>query len=331
MNHRSKWFCLLSGMLLIALGFVSPSAAQRAEDASAYPSSPIRIIVPFPPGGPNDILARLIADELSAKWKASVVVDNRPGGGTIIGTQAAARSPADGYNLLMVSLSTATNISLKKSLPFDTLKDFTPIIRLAESPNVLVTNLDAPVKTVADLISWAKASPGAITYGTGGVGTATDLAGHLLCVSTGAKMVGAPYKGDAPAIVDLLGGRITWMFGTILPIMPQIEAGKVRPIAISGSRRSDVLPNVPTVAETVPGFDATSWYGIFAPAGTSPAIVTKLNGAIDEILRSEKVSQYLKKQGTTPVGGSAETFGTFFRAEVEKWRKVITTAGIEPQ
>jgi tripartite-type tricarboxylate transporter receptor subunit TctC len=331
MKHRLKWFCLLSGILLAAVALVRLAAAQEAEDISAYPSKPIRIIVPFAPSGPNDILARLIADELSAKWKASLVVDNRPGGGTIIGTQVAARSAADGYTLLMVSLSTATNISLKRSLPFETLKDFTPIIRLAESPNVLVTNLDAPIRTVSDLISLAKDSPGKITYGTGGLGTATDLAGRLLCVSAGVNMVGAPYKGDGPAIVDLLGGRIMWMFGTMLPIMPQIEAGKVRPVAISGSRRSEVLPDVPTVAETIPEFNATSWYGIFAPVGTTPSVVTKLNGAINEILKSEKVSNFLKSQGTTPVGGSPETFGVFFKAEVEKWRKVITAAGIEPQ
>jgi tripartite-type tricarboxylate transporter receptor subunit TctC len=177
----------------------------------------------------------------------------------------------------------------------------------------------------------AKASPGKITYGSGGTGTSTDLAGHLLSVATDVKMVGVPYKGDGPAIVDLLGGRIIWMFGTILPIMPQIEAGKVRAIAVSGSRRSEVLPDVPTVAETIPNFNATSWYGIFAPAGTAAAVVTKLNGAIDEILKSEKVSKFLKSQGTTPVGGPAETFGAFFKSEVEKWEKVIKAAGIEPQ
>lgn len=331
MNRKVKWLSLLAGVFFIATISGGSANAQATEDPAAYPSKVIKIIVPFAPSGPNDILARLIADELSAKWKSSIIVDNRPGGGTIIGTQIAARSPADGYTLLMVSLSTATNISLKKSLPYDTLKDFTPVIRLAESPNLLVVNVDAPVHSVADLIALAKKTPGKISYGSGGIGTATDLAGHLLCVSTDTKMVGVPYKGDGPASLDLLGGRIMWMFGTILPIMPQVEAGKMRAIAVSGSNRINVLPKVPTVAETIPNFNATSWYGIFAPAGTPPAIVAKLNGAIGEILKSPKVSTFLKNQGTTPVGDDATAFGTFFKSEVEKWGKVIKEAGIEPQ
>jgi tripartite-type tricarboxylate transporter receptor subunit TctC len=324
-------FSLFVAIISAAVAIARPAVAQNGEDPAAYPSKVIKIIVPFAPSGPNDILARLIADELAAKWNANIIVDNRPGGGTIIGTQVAARSPADGYTLLMVSLSTATNISLKKSLPYDTLNDLTPVIRLAESSNVLVVNNDAPVHSVSDLIALAKKKPNEISYGSGGIGTATDLAGHLLCVSTDTKMVGVPYKGDGPAAVDLLGGRIMWMFGTILPIMPQVEAGKMRAIAVSGNQRLSVLPNVPTVAETIPNFNATSWYGIAAPAGTPPAIIAKLNGAINEILKTEKVSSFLASQGTTPVGGDPQAFNAFFKSEVEKWGKVIKEVGIEPQ
>ncbi len=316
--------------LALAAILVTGGQAKAEEDAS-YPSRPIQIIVPFAPGGPNDILARLIAEKLAAKWNAAVVVLNRPGGGTMFGTQAAAGSVPDGYTLLMVSQSTATNVSLMKSLPYDTLKDFTPVIHLADSPNVLVVNPNVPVRNVSDLIALGKKQPGKISYGTGGNGTATDLAGRLLCISAGINMINVPYKGDGPAALDLLSNRISWMFGTILPIMPHVQAGALRAIAVSGSNRVDVLPDVPTVAETLPGFDATSFYGIFAPAGVPPGIVAKLNGTIDSILKTEELKEVLKKQGTTVVGGSAASFGVYFKGQVEKWGNVIKEAGIQPQ
>jgi tripartite-type tricarboxylate transporter receptor subunit TctC len=315
----------------LAVVLLCGTQVKAAEDAASYPSRAIHIIVPFAPAGPNDILARLIADRLAAKWHVGVVVFNHPGGGTIIGTQIAARSAPDGYTLLMVSQSTATNISLKKSLPYDTLKDFTPVIRLADSPNVLVVNPKVPVRNVADLIALGKKQPGKISYGTGGIGTATDLAGRLLCISAGIKMINVPYKGDGPAALDLLSNRINWMFGTILPIMPYVRAKTLRPIAVSGIHRVDVLPDVPTVAETLPGFDARSFYGIFAPAGVPPAIAAKLNRAINSILTSDKVKDFLKQQGTTVVGGTPASFGTYFKGQVEKWGKVIKEAGIQPQ
>jgi tripartite-type tricarboxylate transporter receptor subunit TctC len=326
---RTPLLIVCRALVLVAI-LVSGLQTKAEEDAS-YPSRPIQIIVPFAPGGPNDILARLIADKLAAKWNASVVVLNRPGGGTMIGTQAAAGSTPDGYTLLMVSQSTATNVSLMKSLPYDTLKDFTPVIHLADSPNVLVVNPSSPVRNVADLIARGKKQPGKISYGTGGNGTATDLAGRLLCIAAGVNMINVPYKGDAPAALDLLSNRIGWMFGTILPMMPHLQAKTLRPIAVSGTNRVDVLPDVPTVAETLPGFDATSFYGIFAPAGVSPAIVAKLNGAIDSILKTEEMKDFLKKQGTTVVGGGPASFGAYFKGQVEKWGKVVKEAGLQPQ
>jgi tripartite-type tricarboxylate transporter receptor subunit TctC len=317
--------------ITVAAVLARPTQAPAAEDASSYPSKVVHIIMPFAPGGPTDILARLIADELTARWKANIVVDSRPGGGTIIATQVVARSDPDGYTLLMASISTAANLSLKKSLPYDTLKDFTPIIRLAEAPNILVVSPDSPIHSVADLIALAKESPGKVTYGSAGAGTATDLACLLLGASSGVKLVGVHYKGDNPALLDVLGGRITWMFGTSLLTMPHVTAGKLRAIAVSGNQRSAVLPDVPTVAETIPGFSAVSWFGVFAPAGTPPAIVAKLNAEIGNILKSYKVSAFLRSQGTTPVGGDPETFGVFFRSEIEKWGKLIKDAGIEPE
>ena len=325
------WFSALCGVLISSVAFLGNAAAQVSDGAQDYPSQVIKIVVPFTPGGPNDILARLVAEQLRAKLNANAIVENMPGGGTIIGTQAVARAPADGYTLLMVSLSTATNINLRKSLPYNTLKDFTPVIRLAESSNVLVTNLDSPIHSISDLVALAKKNPGQLNYAVGGIGSATDLASHLLQLSTDTKMVGVPYKGDGPALIDLIGGRVSWMFSTILSVLPQIQEGKVRAIAVTGRNRMDVLPNVPTVAETIPNFDASSFYGIFAPAGTPPAVIKKLNTVINESLKSEKIKAFLEQQATTPVGGSAEDFGVFFRAEVDKWAKVIKESKIEAQ
>lgn len=330
---RFKVKSLAAALVAISIAALFPcgTPASAAEDASTYPSKVIHIIVPFAPGGPNDILARLIGEELAVRLNTSIVVDNRPGGGTIIGTQAAAKSDADGYTLLMVSLSTATNPSLKKSLPYDTIKDFTPIIRLAESPNILVVNEDSPVRSVADLVALAKASPGNANYGSAGIGTAGDLAAKLFAASAGLTMVGVQYKGDNPALVDVLGGRLMCMFGTALPTMPHVTAGKLRAIAVSSPRRSDALPDVPAVAETIPGFNAVSWYGMFAPVGTPPAIVAKLNGEIGKILKADKIGNFLKSQATTPVGGDSATFGEFFKSEMDKWGKVVKDAGIEPE
>ena len=318
------------GKCVLLLGAAIPLAAAASAagaQTASYPSRPIRIIVPFSPQGPNDILARLIGQKLTDEWHQQVVVENRPGGGTIVGTEVAARAPADGYTLLMVSTSTATNPSLKK-LPYDTFRDFMPVIRLAESPNVLVVHPTLPVHSIAELIGLAKSKPGAITYASGGVGTATHLAGELLCIMGHVKMTHVPYKGAGPATIDLLGGQVSWMFGTILPTMPHIEAKKLRPIAVSGLHRSPALPGVPTVADTLPGFDATSWYGVFAPAGTPPEIVTKLNGEIAKLLDTAELKEQLKRQGVEAAPDTPEAFAQHFKAEVKKWGDVVRAAHI---
>lgn len=326
MSIRARKCTLLCG----AAAALAVAAIGAGAQQAAYPSKPIRIIVPFSPQGPNDILARLIGQKLTDEWKQQVVVENRPGGGTIVGTEVAARSPADGYTLLMVSTSTATNPGLKK-LPYDTFQDFTPVIRLAQSPNVLVVHPAVPVGSVAELLKLAKSKPGEIAYASGGTGTATHLAGELLCIMGGVKMTHVPYKGAGPATVDLLGGQVSWMFGTILPTMPHIEAKKLRAVAVSGQRRSTALPSVPTVAETLPGFDATSWYGIFAPAGTPPAIVGKLNGEIARLLNTPELKEQLKRQGVDAAPNTPEAFAQDFKAEVRKWGEVVKTANIKVQ
>jgi tripartite-type tricarboxylate transporter receptor subunit TctC len=323
MNRRQS-IALGAGLLLAAA-----MPAAYAQDAASYPSKPIRIIVPFSPNGPNDLLARLVGQKLTQAWGQSVVVDNRPGGGTVIGTELAAKAPADGYTLLMTSTSTAVNPTLKRKLPYDTLNDFARVVRLAASPNVLVTHPALPVRSVRDLLRLAKAKPGEIAYGSGGVGTATHLAGEMLCIMGGVRMTHVPYKGAGPATIDLISGQIQWMFGTILPTIPHIKSGRLRAIAVSGNKRSPALPVVPTVAETLKGFEATSWYGIFAPAGTPKAVVAKLNGEIAKILQSPDIREKLMQDGAEPVGDSPEAFDRFFRAEIDKWGKVIRQAGIE--
>ena len=242
-------------------------AVSGAGTAASFPVKPIRIIVPFAPGGPNDILARLVGQRLAEAWGQQVIIDNRPGGSTMIGTEIAAKAAPDGYTLLMVSTSHAVNPSLQPKVPYNTLLDFTPVIQLVSSPNVLVTNPALPAKTVRELVSLARARPGDITYGSGGTGTATHLGGALLCLLAKVNMTHVPYKGDAPASIDLISGQIQWMFGTILPIMPHIKSGKMRAIAVSSVTRTQSLPEVPTVAETIPQFEATSWYRYFHAIG----------------------------------------------------------------
>jgi tripartite-type tricarboxylate transporter receptor subunit TctC len=296
--------------------------------APAFPAKPIRIVVPFTPGGPNDILARMIGQRYTAAWGQQTIVDNRPGGGTVIGTDIVAKAPADGHTLLMVSTSHAANPSLMAKLPFDTLRDFMSVGQAVSSPNVLVVHPSVPAKTTADLIAIAKARPGQITFASGGSGAATHLAGELLKIMAGVEMTHIPYKGGVPATIDLISGQVTWMFGTILPTIPHVRSGKLRALAVSGKKRAEVMPEVPTVAEHVPGFEASSWYGVFAPAGTPPEVITKLNQEMARALTPPEVRQRLAAEGTEVVAGSPDDFMALFRAEVAKWARVIMQSGI---
>jgi tripartite-type tricarboxylate transporter receptor subunit TctC len=305
------------------------SAAQICPAlAQTFPSKPIRIVVPFTPGGPNDILARMIGQRYTAAWGQQTLVDNRPGGGTVIGTDIVAKAAPDGHTLLMVSTSHAANPNLMPKLPFDTLKDFTSVGQAVSSPNVLVVHPSIPARTTRDLIAIAKARPGQITFASGGSGAATHLAGELLKIMSGVDMTHIPYKGAGPATIDLISGQVTWMFGTILPTLPHVRAGKLRALAVSGKLRAAVLPEVPTVAEHVPGFEASSWYGVFAPAGTPMEIVTKLNQEMARALTPPEVRQRLAAEGTEVVAGRPEEFTALFRAEVAKWARVIRESGI---
>ena len=317
-----------TGIVLACTLLAAPVAIPVS--AAGFPDRSIRLIVPFSPNGPIDLLARMVGQKLTESWGQQVVVDNRPGAGTIIGTELAVRAPADGYTLLMVSSSTTVNPMLNKTLPYDTLKDLVPLVQLASSPNVLVVNPAVPVKSVAELIALAKAKPGAITYASGGTGAATHLAGELLASMGGVTMTHVPYKGAAPATIDLLGARVSCMFGTILPTLPHIKSVKLRAIGISSLKRSSALPDVPAIAETLPGFEATSFYGIAVPAGTPKAVIAKLNAEIVRIVTAPDMREKLHEQGAEAVGDTPAAFAAYFRKQMVKWAKVIKDAGIEP-
>lgn len=318
----------LSSLLITFVAALNVHAAEID-----YPVKPIRIIVPFAPGGPNDILARTLGQKLTERWGKQVIVDNRPGGGTVIATELTARASPDGYTLLMVSTAHAVNPTLLKKLPYDTVRDFAPVIRLVSSSNVLVTNPNVPVTGVRDLIALAKAKPGEINYASGGTGSATHLAGALLCIMGGVKMNHIPYKGAVPATIDLMSGAVSWMFGTIQPTLPYIRSGRLRAIgvAVGGDKRAPTLPDVPAVAATLPGFEAASWYGLFTTAGTPREVIVKLNRETARILDTPEMRDYLQREGMDAAGGTPDDFSAHFKAEIAKWGKVVREAGIKAE
>ena len=319
------------GAALIVASMPALAAQPAADPAPGFPSRPLRMIVPFTPSGPNDQLARLVGIKLTESWGQQVVVDNRPGGGTVIGTELAVRAPADGHTMLMVSLSTAVNPVLQKKLPFDTAKDLQPLINLAFSPNVLVTHPGVAANNVAQLLALAKAKPGSVIYASGGTGSTTHLAAELLANMGGVKMTHVPYKGANPATLDLLGGRVSCMFGTILPTLPHIKAGKLRAIGVSSPKRAPALPEVPAIAETLPGFEAVSFYGVAVPSGVPKPVMAKLNAEMARIITAPDTREQLRLQGADAVGDSQTEFIAFFNKQMLKWAKLIREAGIQPE
>lgn len=323
--------------IITAAAFVlaAPSglAAQpaTADPAPGFPSRPLRMIVPFAPGGPNDQLARMVGVKLTETWGQQVVVDNRPGAGTVIGTELAVRSPADGHTMLMISLSTAVNPVMQKKLPYDTAKDLVPLINLAMSPNVLVVHTGLPANNVAALLAMAKAKPDEIIYASGGPGSTTHLAGELLANMGGVRMTHVPYKGASPATIDLLGGRVSCMFGTILPTLPHIKSGKLRAIGMSSLKRAPALPDVPAIAETLPGFEAVSFYGVGVPAGVPKPVMNKLSIGMARIITAPDTREQLRQQGADAVGNTQAEFTAFFRKQMSKWARVIKEAGLQAQ
>lgn len=312
----------LAGAAIFLMSLAGNTAAQ------AYPARPVRIVVPFAPGGPNDILARVIGQKLTESWGQQVIVENRAGGGTVIGTEVVAKSPPDGYTLLMVSTSTTTNPTLVKKLPFDTLRDLAPVILVANSTNVLLAHPSLPARSVKELIALAKSRPGQVAFGSGGNGTSTHLSGEMLCQMGGVKMIHVPYKGAGPANIALVSGQITWMFGNAIPSVPYIRSGRLRALAVTGKEPIAALPGVPTAASTLPGFEANSWYGVSVQGGTPREVIARINQDIGRVLAGSDMRHRLEAEGAEAGGGSPEQFGAFFRAEIDKWAKVIKAAGI---
>ena len=321
MNRRTVVAALAASLVAAA----SPFASAQAP----YPHQPIRIVVPVPPGGATDIMARAVAQRLTEAWNAQVFVDNRPGAGGNVGAELVAKAPSDGYTLLMGTVGThAINGSLYPRMPYDAMKDFAPIVLVAAVPNVLEVNPALPVNSVAELIAYAKANPGKLNFASSGSGTSIHLSGELFKVMAGVQMTHVPYKGSAPALTDLMGGQVQLMFDNLPPSLPQIKAGKLRALAVTTATRAPALPDVPTIAEAgLPGYESSSWFGLLAPAGTPRDIVVKLNAEIAGWLATPEAKEKLTAIGAIAMGGSPEDFAKHIAAETTKWAGVVKASG----
>ncbi len=315
---------------VLAIVLLVLSALATGPVAAGYPDRIVRIVVPFAPGGGTDVIARALAQEMARDLGGSVIIENRPGAGTIIGTQSVATSAPDGYTLLMGTFANAVNPSLNAKLPYDAQGAFAPVSLLARSFNLVVVNPASPIKSMADLIQAAKAEPGKLTYGTYGTGTSAHLAGELFKHMARVDLTTVPYKGAAPAITDLIGGQIQVIFTTVASAASLVEAGQLRAIAVTSAERSPAFPQLPTVSEAgVPGYAAEAWYGLYAPAKTPPEIIDRLNLSAAKALQSDAFRRLSVNEGLVMVGGPPAQLDRYFRAEQERWRKVIEAAGIK--
>ncbi|MES2535618.1 MAG: tripartite tricarboxylate transporter substrate binding protein [Pseudomonadota bacterium] len=296
--------------------------------AQAYPSKPVRVVVPYPPGGPTDIAARIVAQKLSENMRQSFVVENRPGATGMIGTDLVAKATPDGYTLLVNASVQVIYPSLFAKMAFDPIKDFSPVTVLAQGPLVLLVNPDLPVKSVKDLVALAKSKPGKLQFGSSGNGAATHLSAEAFKILAGVDMQHITYKGSTPALTDVMGGHVQLMFDSMSSSLPFIKAGKLRALAVTTAVRSPAMPDLPTIAEAgVPGYDLSTWYGLWAPAGTPKDIVSKLSTEVAKILKTPEVREKLAALGSEPVGNSPDEFATFSRIEQVKWAKVVRESG----
>jgi tripartite-type tricarboxylate transporter receptor subunit TctC len=323
MNHSRRQI-----LRLAAAGIAMPTISRIAK-AQAYPSHPVRIIVPVPAGGSLDILARLIGQWLTEHMGQPFVVENRPGAGTNIGIEAVVRSSADGYTLLLIPSSVSVNATLNQKLPFKFIRDIVPVAMISELPLVMEVNPSVPAKTVPEFIAHCKANPGKVGYASSGIGTPQHITAELLRLTTGVEMLHVPYRGGAPALTDLLGGQVQMMFSPLPESISAIKAGKLRALAVTTASRVEALPDVPTVAESIPGFESVTWQGIGAPATTPPEIVAQLNKEINAALADPKIKARLADLGSAPMPMSPDAFKKFIDAEIEKWAKVIRDANIK--
>ena len=309
-----------------ALSVVSFSGAAYAQ---AYPTKPIRFVVPYPPGGPLDTVARLLGAKVGEAMGQPVVVDNKPGAGGNIGADIVAKSPPDGHTILMGAVAThAINPTLYKSIPYDAVKDFVPVTQVASTPNVLVVNPSVPANNVREFIAYARANPGKLNFGSGSTGSAGHLAGELFKSMAGVEMAHIPYKGAAPAMQDLVAGQIQLMFDNLASSLGQVRAGKVKALAVTTAKKAALAPELPTIAESgLPGFDISTWFGIFAPAGTPKAAIDRLHAEFTKALAAPDVREKMPNLGAEPVGSSPEAFAAYIRSEADKYAKVIKASG----
>ena len=322
--RRLKAFVTASAGVLVLLS-VLPAAAQ------SYPSRPIRFIVPFPPGGGNDVVGRIVAQKLNEAFGVPVVVDNRGGAGGTIGTDVTSKAPPDGYTMLVNNISVAVNATLYPKLPYDTLKDLAPVSLLGRQPNVLVAHPAVPVNSVKDVIALARAKPGQVIYASGGVGTAGHLATELFMLMTKTEMTHVPYKGLGPALLDVMGGRVQLIVSTMASALPQLKSGKLKPLAVTTAKRSTFFPELQTMAEAgVTGYEFSTWYGLLLPGATPRTVVDRLNGETMKVLNSASLKEQFTGQGLEASPSSPAEFGAYLRSEVAKWAKVVKASGAKP-
>jgi tripartite-type tricarboxylate transporter receptor subunit TctC len=316
--------------LRLAAGAAALPAVSHFAWAQTYPTRPVRLVVGFPPGGGTDITARLIGQWLSERLGQQLVIENRPGAGSNIATEGVVRAAADGYTLLLVSAAHAINATLYDRLNYNFLRDIAPVAGVIRVPNLMEVNPSLPPRSVPEFIAYARANPGKVNYASGGNGTAQHLAGELFKIMTGVDMVHVPYRGDAPALTDLIGGQVQVMFGNMPSSIEHIRAGKLRPLAVTTAARSEALPDLPPVGDFIPGYEASTWQGLGAPGNTPAEIVDKLNKEINAALSDPTIKARLADLGGTVLSGSPADFGRLIADETEKWGKVIRTANIKP-
>jgi tripartite-type tricarboxylate transporter receptor subunit TctC len=312
------------GLLLALFG-----AVAAAQD---YPAKPVRLIIPFPPGGSNDVVGRMIAAQLGERLGKGVITDNRGGAGGLIGTEIASKSPADGYTLLLISVAYAFNVSIYEKLPYDPVNAFAPVALLGNGPVVLAVWPGLPVNSVKDLLALAKEKPGQLNYASAGIGSFQHLASALFKLQSGVDIVHVPFKGGGPAMVDVMAGNTQIAIGSLIQILPQIKSGRLKVLGVGSAKRIAAIPDVPTISEAgVPGYEATNWWGILAPAGTPPAVIQRLNREFGVILASAETSKRFETEGAEAQTMSPEEFGRFIAAETVKWSKVVKEAGIKAE
>ncbi len=319
---------IYAGAAALALAIVAPAFAQ----AGSYPDKPIKIIVPYPPGGFNDTLARTLGAKLQAAWGQSVVVDNKPGGATVIGLDAAAKSPPDGYTLVILPFSFAVNPAIFAKLPYDSQKAFAPITLAATQANLLVVPASSPLNSMKDLLAQAKAKPAGMSYASTGIGSSNHLSMEKFKQMAGVDITHVPYKGSAPAVTDLIGGQVEVMFDNVSNVLPHVKAGKLKALAVTTLTRSPLAPEVPTVAEAgVSGYEVGVWFGVAAPSGTPRPIIDKLNAELVKILRMPDVKEKFAAQGVDSIGSTVEQFQAHLQAQRTMWAKVVNDAGVTPE